>query len=99
MHLQKFEEYVGGSSIGADRDENLFKGVVFFMITELKSNTPYLIKTCPEKEITGEWLKDELVSSLQFSVRGIVCVTFLHTKPVTFLHTKKIAQIPFRSNN
>ena len=51
------------------------------MITGLKSNIPLVIKTCPEKEISGEWLKDELVSLLQllhengFNVRAIVCDT------------------------
>ena len=61
MYLQKCEEYVGGKTVGTDEDGELYKGVVCFMIIGLKSNIPYIISTVPEKEIRGEWLKDELL--------------------------------------
>ena len=43
--------------VGADSNEDLYKGPVCFMIIGLKSGTPYILKTFPEKEIRGEWLK------------------------------------------
>jgi len=79
IHLQKCEEYVGGATIGADGNGDLYKGVVCFMIVGLKSNTPYVVKTCPEREINGDWLKEELLQCLialqenGFNVRGVVC--------------------------
>ena len=82
-------------------DGNLFKGVLCFMITGLKSNTSFVIKSCPEKEISGEWLKDELVSLLQLlhenglNVRAIVCDT--HASNISAF--KKTYAIIFRSTN
>jgi hypothetical protein len=78
MYLQKCEEYFAGESIGADEKGELYKGVVCFMIVGLKNNIPYVVKALPEKEITGKWLKDELLGCLNvlheggFNVRGIV---------------------------
>lgn len=79
MYLQKCEEYAGGEIIGTNESGDLYKGVVCFMIIGLKSNIPYVIKTIPEKEISGEWLQDEIFRCLQqlhsngFQVRGVVC--------------------------
>ena len=78
MLLQKCEEYFAGDVFGADEEGELYKGIVCFMIVGLKSNVPYVVKACPEREITGEWLKDELLSCLNvlhengFNVRGVV---------------------------
>ena len=79
IYLQKCEEFSGGESFGADESGCLYKGMVCFMIIGLKNNIPYVIKACPENEINGEWLKDQLIDSLEalqandFNVRGIVC--------------------------
>jgi hypothetical protein len=78
MYLQKCEEYSGGETYGKDKDGELYKGIVSFMIVGLKSNVPYVVKTLPEKEIFGEWVKDELLKCLKdlqesgFNVRGVV---------------------------
>ena len=77
MFLQKCEEYFAGDVLGADENGELFKGIVSFMIG-LQSNVPYVVKACPEREITGEWLKEELLSCIHvlhengFNVRGVV---------------------------
>jgi len=79
IHLQKCEEFVGGDVVGADNNGILYKGAVCFMIVGLKSNIPYVVKTCPEKEIHNEWLKEEILECLtvlqgnNFNVRGVVC--------------------------
>jgi hypothetical protein len=79
MYLQKCEEYSGGETYGADKDGQLFKGIVSFMIVGLKSNIPYVVKTVPEREIFGEWVKEEMLDCLKklqesgFNVRGVVC--------------------------
>ena len=38
MYLQKCEEYSGGRLIGADKENNLYKGVVSFMVVGLKQS-------------------------------------------------------------
>ena len=79
MFLSKCEEYSGGESFGADEDDDLYKGVMSFMIIGLQSNIPYIVKTVPEKTMVGSWLKEELLNCLKmlqdclFKVRGVVC--------------------------
>ena len=79
MFLQKSEEFAGGESIGADKNGELYNGVLCFMIVGLQSNVPFVIKALPEKQINGEWLREELLKCLSvlqengFNVRGIVC--------------------------
>ena len=50
---------VGGDTVGTDEDGELYKGVACFVASGLKNNTPDIISTVPEKEIRGDWLKDE----------------------------------------
>ena len=79
MFLDKCEEYAGGDMYGADEDGELYKGFMSFMIVGLKSSVPYVVKTLPEKKITGDWVKESLLSCLKmlqengFNVRGTVC--------------------------
>ena len=43
MYLQKGSEYAGRDFIGAEKDGNLYK-VIVFMVVGVKTNTPYVIK-------------------------------------------------------
>ena len=64
--------------IGCDDEEELYKGIVCFMIVGLKESIPYVIKSSPEANIDANWLKTELLDSLEilskcgFRVRAIV---------------------------
>ena len=79
MFLQKVEEYCGGKSIGADENNELYKGLVAFMIVGMKENVAYVIKASPDTAITGEWLQEQIKDCLNtlkfcgFNVRAIVC--------------------------
>ena len=57
MYLQKCEEYSGGEIIGADENNELFKGLLSFMIVGLKENVPYVIKSVPE--VKNKWKIDK----------------------------------------
>ena len=78
MYLQKQQQYFAGELIGADEDDNLYKGIVCFMVAGLKQSVPYVVKTCPEIKIEGEWLKDQILTVLAslteagFNVRAVV---------------------------
>ena len=78
MYLQKASEWEGGEYVGEDEDGNLFKGLVTFMVVGLKSNTPYVIKACPEVSINGSWLSNEMDRCIDtlaengFRVRAVV---------------------------
>ena len=79
MYLQKEEQYNNGSLIGCDENGDFYKGIVVFMVAGLKKSIPYLIKSCPEKSISGTWLSDEINNCLcvlgnaDFNVRLVVC--------------------------
>ena len=78
MYLQKCEEYSGGEIIGANENNELYKGLLSFMIVGLKENVPYIIKSVPELKIGGNWIKEQILDSLNilknigFRVRAIV---------------------------
>ena len=78
MFLQKCQEYCGGELIGADENNELYKGLVSFMIVGMKKSIPYIIKSVPEKKIDGKWLKEQVFDCLKtlkdcgFNVRAIV---------------------------
>ena len=78
MYLQKCEEYCGGEIIGANENNELYKRLHSFMIIGLKENVPYIIKSVPEQNIDGKWIKEQILDSLKtlkncgFRVRAIV---------------------------
>ena len=65
MYLQKCEEYCGGATIRANENNELYKGLLSFMIVGLKENVPYIIKSVPERNIDGEWVKEQILDSLK----------------------------------
>ena len=78
MYLHKCEEYCGGEIIDAKENNELYKGLLSFMIAGLKENVPYLMKSVPEQNIDGKWIKEQILDSLKtlkncgFRVRAIV---------------------------
>ena len=58
MYLQKCEEYTGSQLIGAATNGELYKGIVSFIISGIKQNTPYIIKSVPEENETGRLVKE-----------------------------------------
>ena len=65
MYLQKCEEYSGDEIIGADENNELFKGLLSFMIVGLKENVPYVIKSVSEVKINGKLIKEQISDSLK----------------------------------
>ena len=78
MYLLKCEEYCGGEIIGANENNELYEGLLSFMIVGFKENVPYIIKPIPERSIDGKWIKEQILDSLKtlkncgFRVRAIV---------------------------
>ena len=48
MHLQKGTQFHSGEYIGVNEDNELYKGIMVFMIASLKNTVPLVIKACPE---------------------------------------------------
>ena len=78
LYLQKSAQYSGGQYVGTDEKENLYKGVVVFMIYGLKSSIPVVVKAVPKVTVNGQWLAEEIsncifnLADAGFRVRGIV---------------------------
>ena len=51
VYLQKCEEYMLGESFGANKNGELYKRMMRFMIIGLKSNVPYMIKPSQNKKL------------------------------------------------
>ena len=47
MYLQKGTQFHGGEYIGANEKDELYKGIMVFMITGLKKTVPSVVKACP----------------------------------------------------
>ena len=47
--------------IGANEDDELYKGIIVFMITDFKNTVPLAIKACPKATVNGEWLSLEIL--------------------------------------
>ena len=79
MDLQKSRENFGEEMIGFDDKEELYKAIVCFIVVGLKESIPYVIISSPETNIDENWLKTELLDSLEilsncsFRFRAIVC--------------------------
>ena len=79
MYLQKGVNYQGGKYVGETEDGELYKGVVCFMIVGIKESIPIVIKAIPETHIAGEWLKEEIIKSIEdlnsigIKVRAVIC--------------------------
>ena len=47
MYLQKRAQFAGGEYVGVDLEENLYNGIVVFMINGLKTSLSIVVKACP----------------------------------------------------
>ena len=61
IYLQKSEKYFGGDIFRTNEDGDLYKGMLCFMIVELKNSIPCVLKSVPEKELSGQFIKDPLI--------------------------------------
>ena len=57
--------YVGEECIGCDQQENLYNGIVAFMIQGIKQSIPIVVKSCPEVTIKSYWQAEKIVDCIQ----------------------------------
>ena len=78
MYLQKEVQFQGGQLIGCDDNNELYKGIMTFMIVGMKKNVPFAVKAIPETKIEGKWLALQIAESIQtlheigFHVRAVI---------------------------
>ena len=64
MYLDKAAQYQTGEYVGAGEEGNLYKGIVAFMVVELKESTPFVVQAIPEVIFNGQWLCDKIASNI-----------------------------------
>ena len=80
MYLQKGIQFRSWEYIGANENDELYKGIMVFMITGLKKTVPSVVKACPEVTVNGEWLSQEILKCIfqlinsGFFIRAVVAI-------------------------
>ena len=74
MYLQKSTEFQNGNVIGKDETGEFYKGIIVFMIVNLKNSTPCVVKACPEVSMVRQEIEESISSltSAGFKVRAVV---------------------------
>ena len=78
MYLQKEIQFQQGKLIGCDDNDNLFQGIMTFMIVVVRNNVPFVVKAVPEAKIEGKWLSGQIRETIQslheisFHVRAVI---------------------------
>ena len=74
MYLQKAAQYQAGEYVSADEEGNLYKGIVAFMLVELKQSTPFVVQAILEVTFNGQWLCEKIASNIENLVNAGFCV-------------------------
>ena len=72
MDSQKWEEHSDSGIIGGIENNELDKTLLSFMIVWLKDNVPYIIKSIPEQNIDGKWIKEQILDFLKNFKKTVV---------------------------
>ena len=56
MYLPKPAQYQAGEYVCAGEEDNLYKGIVAFMVVGLKQSALFIVQAIPEIRFNGQWL-------------------------------------------
>ena len=74
MYLHKTAQYQAGEYVGADEEGYLYKGIVAFMVVELKQSTPFVVQAIAEVTFNGQCLCDKIASNIENLANAGFCV-------------------------
>ena len=78
MYLQKEVQFQQGKLIGCDDNDDLFEGIMTFMITGIRKNVPFAVQSSARIENRGKLLFGQIVESIQslheigFHMRAVI---------------------------
>ena len=61
------------SHVGLDEERNLCKGIVTFMVVELKQSIPLVVQAIPEVTFNGEWLAVKISDNIDNLIELGLC--------------------------
>ena len=74
MYLHKTAQYQAGEYVGADEEGYLYKGIVAFLVVELKQSTPFVVQAIAEVTFNGQCLCDKIASNIENLANAGFCV-------------------------
>ena len=64
MYMQKSAQYQSGEYEGVNKERNLYKGIVTFMVVGFKPPIPFVVQTIPEVTFNRQWLAETLIDNI-----------------------------------
>ena len=68
--LQQCDQHSRGKVEGSDANGNLITGIVCYMVFGTKSNVPYFVRAVPKVNLSGQWRKNELETTIDFVMQA-----------------------------
>ena len=79
MYLQKSAQYQSGEYVGVEKEGNLYKGIVTFMVVGLKHSIPFVVQTIPQVTFNRQWVAEETSDNIDNLIEIGLCVLGLVT--------------------
>ena len=55
---------MAGKLVGSNENDELYRGIITFMIIGLQESVLYVVRALPEIEVKSDWLKDAIKTTL-----------------------------------
>ena len=65
MYLQKSVQYHSGKLVGSDKEGNLYKGILTFLIVALRKNILFVVKAVPECKLEAKFILMHIETTLK----------------------------------
>ena len=97
IFLQKSAQYQSREYKGVDKEGNLYKGIVTFLVVGFKLFIPFVVQTIPEVTFNGQWLAETFIANIDNLIEFGLCiwgtVTDYHSANVNVF--SPLIKIPF----
>ena len=89
-YLQKSAHYQSGEYIGVDKEGNLYKGIVVFMVVGLKQSILFVVQAITEVTFNGQCLSKKISDNIDNLIEIGLCVLGI----VTDSHSANVNAFP-----
>ena len=74
MYMQKSAQYQSGEYEGVNKERNLYKGIVTFMVVGFKLSIPFVFQTIPEVTFNRQWLAETFIDNIDNLIEFRLCI-------------------------
>ena len=79
MYLQNSAQYQSGEYVGVDKEGNLYKGIVAFVVVGFKLFIPFVVQAIPEVIFNGQSVAEIFSNNIDNFIEFGLCVRGLVT--------------------